>query len=96
MQYDVFISHASEDKSHFVRELAIKLEEQQIIVWYDEFSLKPGSSLRRSIDFGLSKSRFGIVVLSNNFFKKEWPNWELDGLVARQNSLENEMIIPII
>lgn len=95
MQFDAFISHASEDKNSFVRELAKRLEEQRILIWYDEFTLKPGSSLRRSIDLGLSKSRFGIVVLSVNFFKKKWTNWELDGLVARQNSLENELIIPI-
>ncbi len=95
MQYDVFISHASEDKNLFVRKLATHLIEHRIEVWYDEFSLKAGSSLRRSIDHGLSKSRFGVVVLSPNFFKKKWTNWELDGLVARQNSYENELIIPI-
>jgi hypothetical protein len=95
MKFDTFISHASEDKNSFVRELAKRLEEQRILVWYDEFTLKPGSSLRRSIDIGLSKCRFGIVVLSENFFKKKWTSWELDGLVARQNALENEMIIPI-
>ena len=95
MDFDVFISHASEDKDSFVRLLAQKLEEHQVLVWYDEFTLKPGSSLRRSIDLGLSKARLGIVVLSANFFKKRWTNWELDGLVARQNASENDLIIPI-
>lgn len=95
MDYDVFISHASEDKEAVVRQLAAKLSERQVIVWYDEFTLAPGSSLRRSIDKGLAKSRFGLVVLSPSFFKKKWTNWELDGLVARQNSSENELIIPI-
>lgn len=95
MEYDVFISHASEDKEGFVRDLAKRLEQQRIVVWYDEFTLKPGSSLRRSIDFGLAKCRYGIVVLSHNFFKKKWTNWELDGLVSRQNAMEDEMLIPI-
>lgn len=95
MEYDVFISHASEDKDSFVRQLASILEAERVLVWYDEFSLVPGSSLRRSIDFGLSRCRIGIVVLSKNFFKKNWTNWELDGLVARQQSSGNEMIIPI-
>ena len=49
MDFDVFISRASEDKKDFVRQLAKKLEEFQVVVWYDEFTLKPGSSLRRSI-----------------------------------------------
>jgi TIR domain len=95
MDFDVFISHASEDKDNFVRLLAQKLEAHQVSVWYDEFTLKPGSSLRRSIDLGLSNARLGIVILSDNFFKKRWTNWELDGLVARQNASENDLIIPI-
>jgi TIR domain len=59
MLYDVFISHASEDKDGFVRLLAGQLKERRIEVWYEEFSLRPGDSLRQSIDQGLSKSRYG-------------------------------------
>jgi hypothetical protein len=95
MNFDAFISHAWEDKDDFVTELAQKLQEHRVEVWYDEFSLKVGDSLRQSIDFGLSKSRFGIVVLSKNFFQKRWTNWELDGLVQRQNNSSNTLIIPI-
>ena len=72
MQFDAFISHAWDDKDTFVRKLAERLQKQRIEVWYDEFSLKAGDSLRRSIDFGLSKSRFGVVILSYNFFNKQW------------------------
>jgi hypothetical protein len=93
--HDVFISHASEDKDSLVRPLAKLLREQHIEVWYDEFSLKVGDSLRRSIDQGLSQSRFGVVVLSPDFFKKQWSQWELDGLVARQNSGSGEVILPV-
>lgn len=96
MLYDVFISHASENKDEFVRELANKLSKEHVEVWYDEFSLKPGSSIRRSIDKGLSKSRFGIVVLSKAFFRKEWTQWELDGLIQRMNNKNyDQKIIPI-
>jgi hypothetical protein len=82
MDYDVFISHASEDKEGFVRPLAEDLRGRNVKVWYDEFSLGWGASLRRSIDVGLARSRFGIVVLSEFFFKKEWTQRELDGLFA--------------
>ncbi len=95
MLYDVFICHASEEKDDFVRPLAHRLKENQIEVWYDEFSLKVGDSLRRSIDLGLSKCRYGIVVLSKSFFRKEWPQWELDGLVSRQNNSKSNLILPI-
>lgn len=81
-EYDVFICHASEDKDSFVRPLSKELSSRGLRVWYDEFSLKLGDSLRRSIELGLTKSHFGIVVLSLAFFSKEWPQKELDGLIA--------------
>ncbi|MFV0400731.1 MAG: TIR domain-containing protein [Oscillospiraceae bacterium] len=95
MLYDVFISHASEDKDEFVRPLAQKLHDHRIAVWYDEFTLKPGDSIRRSIDIGIAKSRYGIIVLSKAFFAKQWPQWELDGLIHRLNQSECNIIIPI-
>lgn len=95
MLYDLFICHATEDKDEFVRPLAERLKQKRTEVWYDEFSLTPGDSLRRSIDWGLSKSRYGVVVLSANFFAKEWPQWELDGLVQRQLSAGQRVIIPV-
>ena len=95
MLSDAFICHASEDKDGFVRLLAERLREQHVEVWYDEFSLNVGDSLRRSIDQGLAQSRFGIVVLSPSYFTKQWSQWELDGLVARQNSGDANVILPI-
>jgi hypothetical protein len=92
--YDFFISHASEDKEGFVRELARALRGRGARVWYDEFTLKVGDSLRRTIDRGLANSRFGVVVLSESFFQKEWPNRELDGLVALETS-GSTRILPI-
>jgi TIR domain len=64
MKWDVFISHAREDKEAIARPLAKGLEEQGIKVWFDEFTLTVGDSLRRSIDQGLARSRFGIVLIS--------------------------------
>lgn len=93
-EYDVFISHASEDKELFVRPLADTLLDRSVRVWYDDFSLKLGDSLRRSIDKGLHNSRYGIVVLSENFFNKEWPQRELDSLVSREDGKE-KVILPI-
>jgi hypothetical protein len=92
---DAFICHSSEDKDGFVRPLAERLREQHVEVWYDEFSLNVGDSLRRPIDRGLAQSRFGIVVLSQSFFSKQWSQWELDGFVARQNSGDVNVILPI-
>lgn len=72
--FDVFISHASEDKADVVRPLAEALKAGGLSVWYDEFELRIGDSLRRKIDRGLAGSRFGIVVLSKAFFGRAGPN----------------------
>ena len=61
------MSHASEDKEHFVRPLVDLLRAQGLRIWFDEHTLILGDSLRRSIDRGLAHSRFGIVVLSPDF-----------------------------
>jgi len=81
--YDVFISHAWEDKAEFVDEFAQKARDAELRVWYDRFSLRWGDSLRQGIDAGLRGSYFGVAVLSPNFFAKEWTNYELDGLIER-------------
>lgn len=83
-KWDAFISHASEDKDEFVRPLAQALAKSGLAVWYDEFTLTVGDSLRRKIDEGIASSRFGIVVLSPSFFAKRWPQEELDGLYSRE------------
>jgi len=84
-KFNVFICHASEDKDDVATPLAIKLQEVGVSVWYDKFSLKWGDSLTRSINEGLQNSLFGIVILSENFFKKNWPQTELGALVSLAN-----------
>jgi hypothetical protein len=91
-QWDLFISHASEDKQTFVEPLAHALDAFGVTVWYDRFSLALGDSLSRSIDHGLANARFGLVVLSPAFFAKKWPEYELRGLVANEIAGGNKVI----
>jgi TIR domain len=90
-EWDVFISHASEDKDAIARQLADALRSKGLRVWYDEFSLKLGDSLRQSIDRGLARSLFGVVILSPSFFEKHWTQQELNGLATRE--VEGEKVI---
>jgi hypothetical protein len=94
VKHDVFISHASQDKDSLVRPLAKELTEMGFDVWYDESTLKVGDSLREKIDQGLSSSRYGVVVLSESFFAKNWPQYELNGLVAKEMH-GGKVILPI-
>ena len=93
-QHDVFISHASEDKEAFVRPLAVALRNLGASVWFDEFTLRVGDSLSRSIDHGLVSSTFGLVVVSRAFMEKPWPEYELRGLVTREIE-DGRVILPV-
>ncbi len=96
MMIDLFISHASEDKDSVARPLATALRHRGWLVWFDEFELKLGDSLRRSIDQGLAEAKFGLVILSPSFFSKGWPQRELDGLVAREVAGPNtKVVLPV-
>jgi hypothetical protein len=92
--YDAFICHASEDKEAVVHPLVRALAHTGLSIWYDEFSLKLGDSLRQSIEHGLAQSRYGIVIISPHFFEKDWPQVELNGLFAKEITGE-KVIIPI-
>lgn len=94
MPYDLFISHASEDKDGFVRPLATTLAEFGVNVWYDEFTLELGDSLSRSIDKGLINSSYGLVVFSPTFIEKGWTEYELQGLLAKEIG-NKKIIIPV-
>ena len=95
MLYDLFICHASEDKDSFVRPLAEALRAKNVEVWFDEFSLRLGDSIRRALDKGLRQSRFGAVVLSGAFLSKEWPQYELDGLTEKEIKGGTKVVLPI-
>lgn len=93
-KWDVFVSHASEDKP-FVKPLVEALEKAKIRVWYDNNVMAWGDDLRGSIDRGLTRCRYGIVVFSKYFLaKKKWTEHELNGLFARER-LGRKVILPI-
>ena len=91
----VFLSHASEDKDSFARPLATALRQRGLDVWYDEFILKLGDSIRGKIDRGLADCDFAVAILSEHFFRKPWPQQEVSGLTAREVAEKRKIILPI-
>ncbi len=89
-EYDVFISYAVQDKM-FVTELVNHLEKAQVKVWYSGQELRVGSSIEEIIKQGLNKSRYGVTILSKNYFIKDWPQREFHALWGRSDSF----IIPV-
>lgn len=95
MQYDVFISHASQDKDAVARPLADALTQRGVKVWLDERQLHVGDSIRRKIDRALAESRFCIVILSPAYVKSEWTNKELDAFFSKEKQ-QAKSILPIL
>ena len=93
-QWDFFIVHVSEDKDEIARPLAERLNSRGLMAWYIDYSLKQGSNLRESIDYGLARSRFGIVIVSNHFLEKHWPEDELNDLATREVN-GTKVILPL-
>ncbi len=94
MKWDLFISHASEDKADVARPLASLLQQHGLNVWLDEHELILGDSLRRKIDDGLAQSSWGVVILSPTFLEKEWPQAELDALLSKELNGQR-VILPV-
>ena len=94
--YDVFVSHAWEDKEDFVDEFVEELRKQGLAVWYDTDKLKWGDPMREKIDLGLAKSKYGVVVLSPNYIapEKYWTKAELNGLFQVE-TINGKTILPI-
>jgi hypothetical protein len=95
-EFDVFISHASEDKKDIASPLAFELSKRRYKVWYDDYQLELGDNLRQEIDKGLLSCRYGVVILSHKFFSKAWTRRELDSLVALEDSDGRKRIIPVL
>ncbi len=95
-EYDVFVSHAWEDKESFADEFVDELRKLGISVWYDTSQIRWGDSMRQRIDDGLKKSKFGVVILSPNYIAegKYWTKAELDGLFQLE-SVRGKTLLPI-
>jgi len=91
-----FLSHDTRDKDEIVRPLAIRLTSMMCPVWYDEYSLKPGSSLRQSIETGLKECKKCVLVLTPNFLANTgWTKTEFNSIFTREIMERNNVVIPI-
>jgi TIR domain len=92
--WDVFISYASEDRKDVAGPLAQQLRSEGLNVWFDQFELKLGDSLSARIDDGLVRCKYGVVILSEDFFKKDFPLRELQGLLQREVAGQ-KVVLPV-
>lgn len=94
--YDVFISHANKDKNDYVNELKKSIDKLKINVFYDKDTLEWGDKWKDKILEGVEKAEFAIIVISENFFDREWTEKELNEFLSRQNANGQKIILPIL
>ena len=91
-----FISHDSRDKSSVAEPIAVGLQKLMCPVWYDQFSLKVGDSLRESIERGIKEARTCVVVLSKNFFSNAgWTKAEFDSIYTKEIVEKKRVMLPV-
>ena len=91
-----FISHDSRDKADMAEKIALQLQKLTCPVWYDQFSLRVGDSLRESIEAGLKECHKCILVLTPNFLNnKGWTKREYDAVFTREMVEQKKVILPV-
>ncbi len=93
-EYDVFISHSSKDKP-VVRELAERLKNDGLKVWFDEWEIKPGDPISIKIERGLEQSRTLVLVMSANAFASEWVTLERHTALFRDPTNARRRFVPL-
>lgn len=94
--FDVFICHASEDKTNVVKPLCSALGDAEISFWLDEGEIDWGDSIIEKVNAGLAKSRYVIVVLSDASIDKHWPLRELNAMLNKEASSGIVKILPLL
>lgn len=91
-----FISHDSKDKIEIAGPLAMQLQKFMCPVWYDEYSLMVGHSLREQIEKGLKECKKCILILTPNYLSNEgWGKKEFDSVFTRELIENQNVVLPV-
>jgi hypothetical protein len=91
-----FISHDSRNKELIAKPLANGLSSRLCSVWYDEYSLKVGQSLRESIEEGIKNAKKCILILTKEFLTNPgWTKKEFNSIFTREMIFNEKVVVPI-
>jgi len=92
---NVFISYSSDDRE-FVERLARDLVRAGLSVWYDQWQLSVGDSLRDKISAGIEGSAYLAVVLSQASVQSKWVKEEVYAAMARAAEDGRVIVLPLL
>jgi hypothetical protein len=96
VDWDIFISYASEDRDSVAMPLTELLRRRDLAVWIDDEQLDVGAPLERTLKEALAKASFGAVILSPDYIRKVWPQRELREFLSRETKEGSQVILPIL
>lgn len=92
-EFDVFLCHNIADKSA-VKEIGLKLVDQGIVPWLDEWELRPGVPWQRLLEEQIAKIKSAAVFVGREGIGP-WQRQELDGFL-REFAKRNCPVIPVL
>ncbi|KAK3083134.1 hypothetical protein FSP39_014872 [Pinctada imbricata] len=95
IHYDAFVSYSSEDEDWVKGHLFEQLEGQGYRVNIDFKDFVPGMAIAENIMDSIYKSRKTIVVMSKNFLKSMWGQFELQQVHNRAITQRKDVLILI-
>lgn len=75
--FDAFLSYASADQG-LVESIAQRLVDDRLDVFFDSWFIHPGHSIPRVLLAALRKSRKVVVLMTPNYFRSKWTEFELN------------------
>lgn len=93
--YDVFISHASEDKDEIARPIFEACTKLGLKVFLDEAHIGWGQSFTQKINTALGSARTILAIVSNTSVSKEWPIVEVNTALSLEVNGQKK-VVPLI
>jgi hypothetical protein len=93
-KYDVFLCYSSKDNV-VVRDVAERLKNDGLWVWFDDWELKPGDNIPAKIEDGLDQSRVLMLCMSANAFGSDWARLEAGTFRFRDPLNKERRVIPL-
>jgi TIR domain-containing protein len=96
MTFDVFLSHASADKTAYVEPLSESLKAREVSFFLDKIEMSWGDNVPLRINSGLQQSKYAVICLSPRFLGRRWPEAELTAAFAMQTNTGEKRVLPLI
>jgi RNA-directed DNA polymerase len=93
--FDVFISHASEDKDAVARPIFEALEAIGVSVFFDENHINWGENYTAKINTALGAAKYVLAVITSTSVAKDWPVLEVNAALALEAS-GKKAVLPLV